>query len=367
MKKRVLTGMSGGVDSSVTAALLMEAGYEVTGATMKLFGNEDITSCAQGQTCCALSDTEDARSVCMKLGIDHMVFDFREDFRRDVMEKFAESYRKGLTPNPCIDCNNFVKFPLLLRRARQLDFDYIATGHYARIDYDENAGRYMLRRAVDRNKDQSYVLYGLTQEELSGTLLPLGTYEKPQVRQEADRLELVNAQKPESQDICFVPDGDYGAFLEKNMGIISKPGDVLDTEGHVLGQHQGIINYTIGQRRGLGMAFPGKRYVVDKSAERATVTIGEERDLYRDRFHVTNLNLISISKLTCPVEAAVMTRYRDRETACVLHPAHGGALVRLKEPKRAVTPGQAAVFYIGDTVLGGGVISESGEFGCGGQ
>jgi len=364
-KKRVLTGMSGGVDSSVTAALLLQAGFDVAGATLKLFEPADAAEDAEGRPC--TSNAEDARAVCARLGIAHHVLDFQDTFRANVMERFAQSYRRGLTPNPCVDCNRSVKFPMLLRAADELGCDFIATGHYARIEFDEQSGRYLLRRAADRNKDQSYVLYTLTQEMLSRTLLPLGAYTKPQVRQEAESRGFQNAQRPESQDICFIPEGDYGAFLEAEMGVSPQPGDILDMEGNVLGRHRGVIHHTIGQRRGLGLALPGKRYVVDKNAVQKTVTIGEERALYRNVFRVQDLNLISIRDLTGPVAAAVMTRYRDRETPCVLEPIEGGALVRLAEPKRAVTPGQSAVFYIGDTVLGGGIIGDLDEFGKNGQ
>lgn len=352
---KVLVGMSGGVDSSVAAALLLDEGLEVSGATMKLFNDEDILP--NGRACCPSTGSGDAVSVCEKLGIEHMDFLFAEQFREKVMRGFARGYVEGKTPNPCVDCNKNIKFGLMLERAGVLGFTHIATGHYARIEYDTVSGRYLLKRAADRSKDQSYVLYNMGQEELERTMLPLGDLTKSRVREIAEEKGLVNAQKSESQDICFVPDGDYVRFLTEKMGVETAPGDVIDTRGNIIGRHRGVLHYTIGQRRGLGMGFNGKKYVVDKDTERDTVTVGESHDLMCGKFLVSGVNLISVAEFTRPLEVTVMARYRDRETSAVIEPADGGmALVTLVEPKRAVTPGQSAVFYSGDVVVGGGVI-----------
>jgi len=357
MSQRILVGMSGGVDSSAAALILMEA-QTVAGCTMKLFHSDDIVE--SSKTCCALTDVEDARRVCHLLEIDHHVFNFTAEFHREVMERFADGYAKGETPNPCIDCNQFVKFPHLLRRADQLGFTHIATGHYARIRFDEGSGRYQLLRGLDSSKDQSYVLYAMTQEELSRTLLPLGDKTKVEIREIAAARGLVTADKPDSQDICFVPDGDYATFLTEKMGISAVQGDIIDQNGQILGRHGGAIRYTVGQRRGLGVSSPAPLYVTGKNMAQNTVMVGDSEALFTDRFIVRTPNWISIETLTEPIEVTVMTRYRDRETTATLHPlASGNVEVRLSEPKRAVTPGQAAVFYQGEVLVGGGVIQGS--------
>jgi tRNA-specific 2-thiouridylase len=358
MSKKVMVAMSGGVDSSVAASLLAEQGCTVCGATLKLFSNDDIGLDRVSKTCCSLSDVGDARSVAYKLNIDHFVFNFGDEFRRDVIRRFADAYLAGSTPNPCIDCNRFIKFDKLLERALLLGKDYIATGHYARTDYDDKTGRYLLKKAKDASKDQTYVLYALTQEQLKRTLFPLGGLTKNEVRALAEARGLVNAKKPDSQDICFVPDGDYAAFIENVLGYISIPGHFIDSCGKVLGTHKGLIHYTIGQRRGLNMSFDRPKYVIGKDAAANTVMIGNEEDLYGISMSVGNLNLISISGLTEPVRATVKTRYSQKETPATLYPPEDGRmLVLFDAPQRAVTPGQAAVFYDGDTVIGGGTIS----------
>lgn len=357
MSKKVMVAMSGGVDSSVAAALLKEQGFDVCGATLKLFSNEDIGLEHTSRTCCSLEDVEDARAVAYKLGFPHHVFNFGELFREQVINRFAASYACGETPNPCIDCNRFIKFDKLLERALVLDMDYIATGHYARVEFDEKAGRYLLKKAIDHTKDQSYVLYAMTQEQLKRTLFPLGNLKKSQVRSLAEERGLVNAKKPDSQDICFVKDGDYAAFLENTMKVQSPAGSFADSGGKVLGEHKGLIHYTIGQRKGLNLSFDRSKYVIKKDVHSNTVVLGDEAELFSESMTVKDVNLIAIETLTEPMEAAVKTRYSQKETPATLIPLQNNQIfVRFHEPQRAVTSGQAAVFYDGDTVIGGGTI-----------
>ncbi len=350
--------MSGGVDSSVAAMLLREQGYEVMGVTLKLFSDEDIVQAQkERKTCCALSDVEDARSVAYRLGFEHLVFNFKDCFREHVMQQFADSYLCGRTPNPCIECNRCVKFDKMLRRALELGYDYIATGHYAVREYDESCGRYLLKRPKDRGKDQTYVLYSLTQDQLAHTLFPLGELEKSQVRALAESAGLVNSAKPDSQDICFVPDGDYVSFIEKFTGKSSDSGDFLDLDGNVLGQHRGVIGYTIGQRKGLGISLGKPAYVVKKDAAANTVTLGDESDLYTKSLIAEDFNLISVAELTAPMRVTAKTRYSQTEQpAFVSYLGNGRYLVEFDEPQRAVTSGQAVVLYDGDIVVGGGTI-----------
>lgn len=357
MGKKVMVAMSGGVDSSVAAVLLRELGYDICGATLKLFGNEDILTSCRTRTCCSLEDVEDARSVCYKLGIEHFVFNFKDAFKEEVINKFTRSYEAGNTPNPCIDCNKYIKFSKLIERAVLMEKDYIATGHYARVEFDSGSGRYLLKKAVDETKDQSYVLYVLSQYDLSRTLFPLGEMHKTEVREIAEERGLINARKPDSQDICFVQDGNYAGFLENKMGIESKEGNFIDAEGNVLGRHKGIIHYTVGQRKGLGISLGKPAYVVDKNKEKNTVTLGDEEELYTDRLEAKGINFISIEKLTGTMKATVKTRYTQKESKALLHPVDDDRiLVEFKNKQRAITPGQAAVFYDGDIVIGGGTI-----------
>lgn len=361
MSLKVMVAMSGGVDSSVAAALLMGQGFGVCGVTLRLFGNEEA-GISRSRTCCSLADVEDARSVALRLGIEHYVFNFGTEFQRDVVAKFAEEYANGRTPNPCIDCNRFIKFGKLLERAELLGMDRIATGHYARAEYDPASGRWLLKKARDASKDQTYVLYAMTQDELAHTLFPLGGLLKSEVRAIAQEHGFVNARKPDSEDICFVPDGDYADFLERVMHVGAEPGNFVDREGRVLGRHRGLIHYTIGQRKGLGLSFPTPRYVVRKDRPGNAVVLGESGELFSESMTVGNVNLIAAERLTGLKRVGVKIRYSQTEAPAELRPLTDGRVaVRFDQPQRAVTPGQAAVFYDGDVVFGGGTIEETGE------
>ena len=352
---KVMVGMSGGVDSSVAAKLMIDSGYDVTGVTLKLFDGGDISE--DFRTCCSLSDVEDARSVCYRLGIDHFVFNFKEAFRKKVINQFTESYLNGKTPNPCIECNRHIKFDKMLRRAEELGFDYIATGHYAERVYDYKTNRYILKRPKDRSKDQTYVLYGLTQYQLSKTLFPLGEYEKSDIRRIAEAAGLINSRKPDSQDICFVPDGDYASFIKKNTGAEIKEGNFISADGDVIGRHKGIINYTIGQRRGIGISIGKPAYVTDKNALENTVTIGDESNLYNSEITAYDVNLISLDSISDEMRVTAKVRYSRNEQAAVVIPSgNGEVLVKFDEPQTAPASGQAVVFYDGDVVIGGGTI-----------
>lgn len=358
MSFKVAAAMSGGVDSSVAAALLLESGYSVSGVTLKLFENEDVGLDGIRHPCCSLSDIEDARSVAEKLGFNHQVLNLGREFRRDVIMPFAESYKYGKTPNPCIDCNKYIKFGELLNRVIAGGYDYIATGHYAKVEYNAARKRFLLKKAADASKDQTYVLYTMTQEQLAHTLFPLGNMLKSEVRKFALRDGFINARKHDSQDICFVRNGRYVDFLENIMGVDSPTGNFVDSSGSIIGKHEGLIHYTVGQRKGLYLNSCSPKYVIRKDYKTNTVTVGGKDELNCKSMSVGNLNLISIKAITKPIHAAVKTRYRQKEAPAIICPPlkDGSVTVEFETPQPAITPGQSAVFYDGDIVVGGGTI-----------
>lgn len=356
MPEKILVAMSGGVDSSVAAYLIKQKNADAVGVTLKLFSNEDISLDAD-KTCCSLSDVEDARSVATRLGMDHHVFNFSDNFKEKVIDRFVSTYEVGGTPNPCIDCNRFIKWRQLLTRADLMECTHIATGHYARVERDAATGRMLLKRSADRSKDQTYVLWALTQEQLARTILPLGSLSKDEVREIAMSQGFVNADKPDSQDICFVPDGDYAAFIERYTGKCYAEGDFIDAAGNTLGKHKGIIRYTIGQRKGLGVAFGRPIFVsrIDPLTNR--VTLGDEDMLFSKELYAGDINLIAAERIDTPIRVTAKVRYSAREAcATVVQTGEDELHVMFDEPQRALTRGQSVVLYDGDTVVGGGII-----------
>ena len=359
---KILVAMSGGVDSSVCAYLLKEAGHECMGCTMKLYDADDINhveestcdSCAT-KTCCSLSDIEDARSVAFRLGMKYQVFNFKDSFDEHVIAPFVNSYLRGETPNPCIDCNKHLKFDRLLERAKVLGFDDIATGHYARIEYED--GIYKLKKAVDLSKDQSYVLYSLSQEQLAHIHFPLGGMTKSEAREIAEAQGFINARKHDSQDICFVPDGDYASMIERYTGSPSEPGDFVDMDCNFVARHKGLIHYTIGQRRGLGIPADRRLYVVSLDPAKNQVILGDNADLFSATVHVRDFHWSPGGDIPSEIRCAAKIRYKHTEQPATLtYHGDGLATITFDEPQRAITPGQTAVIYDGDTVLGGGII-----------
>jgi tRNA-uridine 2-sulfurtransferase len=427
LRKTVMVGMSGGVDSSVAASILLDQGYEVTGVTLKLLESEDVPCCAdpsegccadptpgccsdqdggsscvdsndgagagatpgccsdqdnesscvdsnvgadvgagagasstkQSKTCCSLDDVEDARATAFKLGIPFYVLNMKAEFKEKVIDYFIDSYLDGETPNPCIYCNKFLKFEGLLKKAYALDIDHIATGHYARREFDEATGKYVLKKALDPSKDQSYALYMLTQDQLSHLLLPLGNLSKTEIRAMAEQKELKVFNKPDSQDICFVNEGEYPDYIKRHSSKKILPGNFVDKDGNILGRHKGIIYYTVGQRKGLGIAWKEPLYVLAKDVEKNTILLGNKDTIKKSSLIAREMNYISISEPTEIFKALAKVRYSSKETEVTVTPlAHGRALVEFLEPQAFIAPGQAVVLYDGDVVIGGGIIEK---------
>ena len=357
--RKALIGMSGGVDSSVAAYLMREAGYDCIGATMRLYDNETLGE-EPSQTCCTLDDVEDARSVAYRLGIPFYVFNFKADFEEKVIQKFIRCYECGLTPNPCIDCNRHLKFDRLLRRALELGCDYVASGHYAQVRREDATGRFLLYKAADRAKDQTYFLACLDQHQLSHIQFPLGGLTKEAVRKIAEENGFLNARKRDSQDICFVPDGDYVSFIKGYTGKQYAPGNYLDLAGNVLGTHKGAICYTLGQRKGLGIALGAPAYVCGKDMRKNTVTLGPNEALFSTALRAKDWNWFPFPALRSPMQVTAKIRHSQLEQPATVYPEDNGfARVEFDHAQRAVTPGQAVVLYQDDLVIGGGTITEA--------
>ena len=353
-KGRVIVAMSGGVDSSVAALLLKQQGYEVIGVTMRLWTVEREDVPAHSKRCCSVEDTDDARRVCQTIGVPHYVLNFEREFQDHVVDYFCQEYDRGRTPHPCLACNDKIKFDFLLRRAMFLQADYIATGHYARIR--QNGTGLKLLKGVDGNKDQSYVLFTLTQQELGRMLLPVGEHPKERIREMAAEAGLPVADKPDSQEICFIPDGDYRKFVSERTA--PRPGKLVDSAGEVLGSHPGVHFFTIGQRRRLGLSGNTDKplYVTGIDAGTNQVILGPEEELFRSLLWASNVNFISGDDYGSPMEVAAKIRYKASQAVATVVPEGDWAEVRFDQPQRAVTPGQAVVFYRGEELVGGGLI-----------
>ena len=348
MNNKVLLGMSGGVDSSVSALLLKKQGYEVIGTTLELFA---------GSSCCNTNTYLDAKNVCNSIGIPHFIYDYKNEFKEHIINDFINCYANCKTPNPCIECNKYMKFGFMWEKAKELGCDYIATGHYAKTEYSEEYGRWVLKKSNNDKKDQSYVLWNIPKELIQHVLFPLADFEsKDEIREIAKKNNLKVANKPDSEDICFVPDGNYKKFLENNSNIKPKEGNIVNSKGEILGKHSGLYNYTIGQRKGLGISNPVPLFVLGFNKEKNEVIVGEEKELYKREITVSDINLLLVDEIKEWLEVTVKTRYSSKVAKAKIIQEENKIKVIFDEPQRAITPGQSAVFYMGDIVLGGGKI-----------
>lgn len=357
MKKKVVLGMSGGVDSSVAAYVLQEQGYEVIGVTLSQIPHDEVYDENAGG-CCSISSVFDAKDVAHELGIPHYVLNFRGIFERKVIDYFVDEYLQGRTPNPCLACNKFIRFSEFLEKAKGLGADYLATGHYAVVEKDRVSGRYLMKKSEDTHKDQTYFLHQMTQYQLEHTLFPLGGFTKDRVREIAEEIGLYIHNKPDSEEICFIPDDDHGGFIKHRAPDKVVPGNFVDTSGNILGQHKGIVYYTIGQRKGLGIALGKKVFVQSIDPIKNEVVLGDESGIYKRSFYAVDLNFIPFDELLEEMEVTAKIRYGMKEAKAKIKPYKDGVLVEFDEPQRAITKSQAVVFYQGDLVVGGGLIKE---------